>query len=149
MYHTWGEVIVHFEEDGSTIWKYNLVNSCLIASFVYIYWFILAVNTTESLLCCPECAKFSRNLTHSIMNLVPTLAKKRISYSVCHILKYDTYTHGMITLFPCVLIAGDDILETQPPISCIRDVGSSTICFDHAQDSSPETTRHSLWRWHW
>lgn len=38
----------------------------------YKYWIILAVNTPESLLCCPACAKFSQNHIHSIMNPVPT-----------------------------------------------------------------------------
>ena len=37
---------------------------------------MLVVNTPESLLCCSACAKFSRNLIHLIMNLVPTLEKK-------------------------------------------------------------------------
>lgn len=46
-------------------------------SFIYRYLIILAVNALESLLCCPVCAKFSRNIIHSIMNKVPTLGRRR------------------------------------------------------------------------
>ena len=40
---------------------------------LYIFLF---VNTPESLLCYPTCAKFSRNHMHSIMNLVPALEEE-------------------------------------------------------------------------
>ena len=45
-------------------------------SFICKYWIMLAVNTPESLLCCPTCTKFSRNHMHSLMNQIPTLEEE-------------------------------------------------------------------------
>jgi hypothetical protein len=73
-----------------------------IDNFICKYWIILAVNTPESLLCCPTWTQFSRNHIHLLGNHVLTLEEEEEEESKASphcILSFDSSSSHCILSF--------------------------------------------------